>query len=176
MCSVHVSKNCLCAGTLCHTGPEPPLSTAHQPSRGTPSRELPYHPPDQDSTHPPQGGLRRELHGEEAVVAKERETQETGQERGVEEPPILSSQVSVACSPDQPCLTAGVRTGQTGGGGVTLDTSSFSQTPRQSTLQTCQASPSPLASCRAPEPQLHVGGYASHTLQSSTFPALRRVL
>ena len=26
------------------------MSTAHQPSRGTPSRDPPYHPPDQDST------------------------------------------------------------------------------------------------------------------------------
>ena len=37
------------------------------------------------------------------------------QERRAEEPPMLSSQGSVACSPDQPCLTAGVRTSQTGG-------------------------------------------------------------
>ena len=114
--------------------------------------------------------------GGAAVVAKERETQETGQQRRVEEPPMLSSQVSVACSPDQPCLTAGVRTSQTGGGGVTVDTCHFRQTHRQSTLQTFQASFSPPASCTAPEPQPHVGGYASHTLQSSTVPALRRVL
>ena len=40
----------LCRDPLCHTGPEPPVSTAHQPSHETLSRDPPYHPPNQDST------------------------------------------------------------------------------------------------------------------------------
>ena len=111
-----VTKNCLWAGTLFaapalshqwarHTSPAMtpcPGTLCTTDTTRTPYR--PYH-----------GGLRRELHGGWAVVAKERDTQKIGQERQAEEPPMLSSQGSVSCSPDQPCLTAGVRTGQTGG-------------------------------------------------------------
>ena len=55
-----------------------------------------------------------------------------------------------------------------GEGAVTTDVSSFSQIP--DSLQCKHARPSftPWASFRAPEPQLHVGGYPSSILQSST--------
>ena len=83
----------LCRDPLCHTGPEPPVSTAHQPSHETLSRDPLYHPPNQDSTQASPRQPKERTPWREAVVAKERETQETGQQRRVEEPPMLSSHV-----------------------------------------------------------------------------------
>ena len=69
-------------------------------------------------------------------------------------PPELLSQ---SCPPDQPCLTAGIRNGQMGEGGVTTGVSSFSQTPDSLHCKPARPSFTPRASFRAPEPQLHVG-------------------
>ena len=69
-------------------------------------------------------------------------------------PPELLSQ---SCPPDQPCLTAGIRNGQRGEGGVTTGVSSFSQTPDRLHCKPARPSFTPRASFRAPEPQLHVG-------------------
>ena len=55
-----------------------------------------------------------------------------------------------------------------GEGAVTTDVSSFSQTPDGLQCKHARPSFTPWASFRAPEPQLHVGGYPSSILQSST--------
>ena len=53
-------------------------------------------------------------------------------------------------------------------GGVTMDVSSFSQTPDSLKCKPVRPSSTPRASFRAPEPQPHVRGYPSPILQSST--------
>ena len=51
---------------------------------------------------------------------------------------------------------------------MTTDVSSFSQTPDSLQCKPARPSFTPRASFRAPDPQLHVGGYPSPILQSST--------
>ena len=55
-----------------------------------------------------------------------------------------------------------------GEGGVTTDVSSFSQTPDSLQCKPARPSFTHWVSFRAPEPQLHVGGYPSPILQIST--------
>ena len=55
-----------------------------------------------------------------------------------------------------------------GEGGVTTGVSSFSQTPDSLQCKPARPSFTHWVSFRAPEPQLHVGGYPSPILQSST--------
>ena len=152
------------------------MSTAHQPSHDTLSWDPLYHRHDQDSIQAlPWRPKERTPWGVGSGGEGERHpgdrTGEAGGRASHAELPRLSLMLARPA-----LLNCWGQNRSDGWGGVTVDASSFSQTPRQSTLQTCQASFSPRASCRAPEPQPHVGGYPGHTLQSSTFPALRRVL
>ena len=82
---------------------------------------------------PPHGGLRRELHGGWGQRWQRRETKTEESGGGWRSHPRWAP-VSVACLPDQPCITAGTRSDQMAEGGVTTDVSRFSQTPNRGLL------------------------------------------
>ena len=111
---------------------------------------------------PPHSSVRRELHG----GGRGGEGERPG-ERKAEAGRGAGHADSVACLPDQPCSTAGIRNGQVGEGGVTTDASSFSQTPDSPQCKPARPSATPRASFTAPEPQPHVGAIPA---PSSTVP------
>ena len=100
-------------------------------------------------------------------MVKERETQERGEQRQVEEPPTLSSCLSrVSARPA--LLNCWDKTRSAGCGRCDHGCQQLQPDTRQSKVQTCQAQLHSRASFRAPEPQPHVGGYPSPILQSAT--------
>ena len=148
----------MCRDTLCHTGPEPPVSMAHQPSRDTPSRDPPYHPPDQDSTQAsPRQPKKRTPWGAGSGGEGERDPGDRKGEAGGRashaELPNLSGMLTRPALLNCWGQNRSDRWGRCDPGHQQLQPDS----PTVYTANLPGPASAPGASCIAPEPQLHVG-------------------